>query len=281
MFSLYINNLGLLLDNIQIYADDAVIYSTDLMTLHDNLNAVVAWSNRNLLTLNSKQTKWMIIGKNTRYVGEDNNLYVNGAPLEQVFSFNYLGLIIDTSLDFREHRAKVMKQVQLKLNYLVKIRKYLNTYAALTIYKATILPIFDYADFIYDQQIKYSNKLLQQLQNRALRIIYNQHIMQYNLRLSTTNLHERANIHRLVYRRQQHLIHYTFDMKFNHNKVDIRPIPTRAHSAIRLKVTKVNNVRYYRACQAWNDLERYLTMVKEKTSLKKLKNSYPNPYIEP
>ena len=77
------------------------------------------------------------------------------------------------------------------------------------------------------------------------------------------------------------LIHYTFDMKFNHNKVDIRPIPTRAHSAIRLKVTKVNNVRYYRACQAWNDLERYLTMVKEKTSLKILKNSYPNPYIEP
>ena len=111
--------------------------------------------------------------------------------------------------------------------------------------------------------------------------------MQYNLRLSTTNLHERANIHRLVYRRQQHLIHYTFDMKFNHNKVDIRPVPTRAHSAIRLKVTKVKNVRYhrsieYRACQAWNDLERYLTMVKEKTSFKKqLKNSYPNPYKEP
>ena len=139
LFSIYINNLGLLLDDIQIYADDAVIYSTDLMTLQDNLNAVVAWSNRNLLTLNKKKTKWMIIGKNTRYVGEDNNLYVNGAPLEQVFSFNYLGLIIDTSLDFREHRAKVMKQVQLKLNYLVKIRKYLNTDAALTIYKSTIL----------------------------------------------------------------------------------------------------------------------------------------------
>ena len=177
-----------------------------------------------------------------------------------------------------------MKQVQLKLNYLVKIRKYLNTYAALTIYKSTILPIFYYADFIYDQQIKYSNKLLQQLQNRALRIIYNQHIMQYNLRLSTTNLHQRANIYRLVYRRQQHLIHYTFDTKFNHNKVDIRPIPTRAHSTIRLKVTKVKNVRYYRsiecrACQAWNNLERYLTMVKEKTSFKKqLKNSYPNPF---
>ena len=98
--------------------------------------------------------------------------------------------------------------------------------------------------------------------------------MQYNLRLSTTNLHERTNIHRLVYRRQQHLIHYAFDMKFNHNKVDISPIPTRAHSAIRLKVTKVKNVRYYRACQAWNDLERYLTMVKEKTSFKKqLKNN--------
>ena len=55
-----------------------------------------------------------------------------------------------------------MKQVQLKLNYLVKIRKYLNTYAALTIYKSTILPVFDYADFmIYisklNTQISYCN----------------------------------------------------------------------------------------------------------------------------
>ena len=98
--------------------------------------------------------------------------------------------------------------------------------------------------------------------------------MQYNLRLSTTNLHERVNIHRPVYRRQQHLIHYAFDMTFKHNKVDIRPIPTRAHSAISLKVTKVKNVRYYRsieyrACQAWNNLERSLTMVNEKNKFQK------------
>ena len=33
LFSIYINNLGLLLDDIQIHADDTVIYSTDLMTL--------------------------------------------------------------------------------------------------------------------------------------------------------------------------------------------------------------------------------------------------------
>ena len=145
MFSIYINNLGHLLNNIQIYADDAVIYSTDLQTIQNNLDTVVNWSNSNLLTLNSKKTKWMVIGQNVRNAAEDNNLYVNAEPLEEAYSFNYLGLCIDVLLNFREHRAKVMKQVQLKINYLLKIRKFLNTKAALTIYKSTILPILDYA----------------------------------------------------------------------------------------------------------------------------------------
>ena len=51
---------------------------------------------------------------------------------------------------------------------------------ALTIYKATMLPLFDYADLVFEQNIKYVNKQLQKIQNRALRLIYNQHLIEYD-----------------------------------------------------------------------------------------------------
>ena len=48
---------------------------------------------------------------------------------------------------------------------------------ALTIYKSTILPLIEYADFVHDHNIKYVNKKLQSLQNDGLSVAYNQHIV--------------------------------------------------------------------------------------------------------
>ena len=56
---------------------------------------------------------------------------------------------------------------------------------AKTIYKSTILPIIEYADFVYDHEIKYVNKKLQGLQNYGLSVAYNQHSIPFYDRDST------------------------------------------------------------------------------------------------
>ena len=91
--------------------------------------------------------------------------------------------------------------MQSKLTLFAKIRVFLTTNAAETVYKTMILPLLDYADFLYDQGILYSNKQLQRLQNRGLRIIYNQHLKRYDDQLSTDVLHQMAKLSRLKYRR--------------------------------------------------------------------------------
>ena len=69
------------------------------------------------------------------------------------------------------------------------------------IYKATILPIFDYNDVIYhlltsQQQIK-----LQRIQNRALRIVFMG---------QTLSVHTRAKVDYLEQRQEQHLLSLMF-----------------------------------------------------------------------
>ena len=46
-----------------------------------------------------------------------------------------------------------------------------------------ILPIIEYADFVYDNNIKYINQKLQPLQNQGLYIAFNQHILPYDIKV--------------------------------------------------------------------------------------------------
>ena len=97
-------------------------------------------------------------------------LFAGNVQLDRVGSYKYLGLEIDTNLDYHLHRQKLIGNVHSKINYLTTIRSFLTTSAALTIYKSTILPLIDYCDFVYDQNISYTNQQIQKLQNRALRV---------------------------------------------------------------------------------------------------------------
>ena len=178
-----------------------------------------------------------------------------------------------------------MNHVQMKLNYFANIRCFLNNEAALLIYKTTILPLIEYADYIIDQHIKYVNNQLQNLQNRGLRIALNQHIKRYDERITTEEMHRAARIPTLYYRRELHLLQYAFDLKQKPGNVDDRMLPTRRHDGIRLITYTVKNRKYcrsiyYRASEKWNNLNVNLTLIDDKKVFKRLLlNSYENIYM--
>ena len=120
------------------------------------------------------QTK--VCGKaDERITQGDTTFMVKKSELSEVNMYKYLGLHIDNNLNFQIHHKQLMSQVQLKLNQLRKIRSFINKRAAILIYKCTILPVVEYADFIQDQGIIYINKAIQKLQNQGLLIAHNQH----------------------------------------------------------------------------------------------------------
>ena len=146
------------------------------------------------------------------------------------------------------------------MSFFKKIRQYININAAVTIYKSTILPIIEYADFVYDFDIKYNNKKLQTLQNQGLYIVYNEHRLPYRDKSSTETLHRNAKLYRLVHRRRLHLLSYAFLLKNDSANLDKRNICTRNHGAILFKIKKPEcfksyHDRIYRAMSEWNNLD--------------------------
>ena len=285
LFNIYINKLpNIAGDNIQMYADDAVVFDTDPLELQQKLNYIVTWFNQNMLTLNVNKTQWLSVGpqRNTHNV----RLFAGNVQLDRVGSYKYLGLEIDTNLDYHLHRQKLIGNVHSKINYLTTIRSFLTTSAALTIYKSTILPLINYCDFVYDQNISYTNQQIQKLQNRALRVVFNQHRIRYDLRLSTDTLHERAKISRLIYRRYQHLLIYGHYLCETPAHIDGRNLPTRAHLGLKLRTITVKNNKCYRsiynrAAEAWNKLDLNVRNIRDRDTFKNtIVRMFGNRYTE-
>ena len=88
--------------------------------------------NSNLLTVNCKKSQWMktrIINKQA----EDLILKLGNNELEYITDYKYLGINVDTFLNFLSYRDSIINRVNLKISYFRKIRNYLTFESALLI----------------------------------------------------------------------------------------------------------------------------------------------------
>ena len=135
-FILYVNDMCYALGSIgvQLYADDTVLYLSgnspkklqDVMNF--NLGLLSLWCNSNKLTVNPGKTKMMLFGtrKSIKKV-KDMKLYLDGAQIQALPTFKYLGLTLDNTLSYKPHTATLVKTVMHKLVLLSKVKKFLKT----------------------------------------------------------------------------------------------------------------------------------------------------------
>ena len=196
--------------------------------LQDNLKTIAKWCNATLLTINVKKSHWMRMKVcPDQEELEQPKSEICGSELTKVDVYKYLGLHIDSSLNFQNHHKKMIGNVNSKLLHFRRIRSLINQKAALLIYIFSILPVMEYADFIQDQGVVYINKSVQKLQNFGLSIAFNQHRLPYYERDSSETLHMNAKVFRLVHRRNSHLLLFAFPLKEDNDLLDFRDIPTR------------------------------------------------------
>ena len=156
--------------------------------------------------------------------------------------------------------------------------------AATIIYKGTILPLIEYADFVYDYGIKYINNKIQSLQNQGLYTVFNQHYLTYDQKESTESLHRRAKLIRLGHRRWQHMLSFVFNYRRDSRILDVRELPTRRHDGILFREIhvihhKVKQDPLYRSILAWNVLPVQIRNIDLKDRFKKmLLDTVPDPY---
>ena len=99
---------------------------------------------------------------------------INGKPILSKNQAKYLGFIIDKNLTYKAH-IKMLKDKGIKALYLLKYmcgKKWgLKAKQRKYIYKNYVLPKFTYGEEIFDQAAKTNLKILDYIQNEALRII--------------------------------------------------------------------------------------------------------------
>ena len=217
LFTLYINDLcdAITGCNIILYADDCVLYtshhkSANVQTiLQEDANNLSTWCCTNLLCINVKKTKSMMVGTRHKLsITLPIRISLNNIIIESVLTYNYLGVIIDCELSLTQHLNGVHERVQCKLFQLRKIRKYLNEFASILVYKQTILPLLDYCGFLAMSGNKNCYTSLQVLQNDCLRVCvgypngYNQ---------TRAELHETSNLSSLYQRWDKQLLMIMYD----------------------------------------------------------------------
>ena len=98
----------------------------------------------------SKQAQEFIFSRKLQKANH-NQIYFNYSSVKQVPSQKYLGMYLDTKLNFQEHLNKVLIKVNKTIGLLWKLQAFLLHQSLVTIYKAFIRPHLDYRDIIYDQ----------------------------------------------------------------------------------------------------------------------------------
>ena len=262
LFLIFINDLPLVSQEAEfiMFADDAVltVHHESLHHAEKVMNSILKdiarWCAENKLTLNTKKTEYVIFGSKARKKREGEiQLKLGDEPLREVQSYKYLGTILDASLNVGPQIAKINSTLASKLTSFRKMRYCMSEATAAYIYKATILPIIDYNDIIYELMTNQQKTKLQRIQNRALRIVFQ------GKKMSVEEMHDKAKVQYLEQRRESHLLSLMFKRSFQPEYVESNARKTRQSEGRILAVPHPRTSKYKKAplycgSKMWNEL---------------------------
>ena len=177
LFIMYINDIKIILKNshVNLFADDTVIYCSgqnidDVVNkLNTDLFKLQKWLNYKKLKLNISKTKSMLITlKNDTF---NDSIKVGEDIIESVSCLKYLGVMIDSRLNFNEHLDTIIKKISSKFGVIYRIRKSLSFFAKITLYQALIEPHFIYCSSVLFMSNQNKLQELQVLQNKFMRLL--------------------------------------------------------------------------------------------------------------
>ena len=116
----------------------------DETAYREEIQELTGWCIRNKLQLNSSKTKEMII--DFRKKSEDHTpLSINGACVERVASFKFLGTVISEDLTWTANTTALVKKAQQTLHFLRVLRRnHREEKLQVSFYRATIEPVLMY-----------------------------------------------------------------------------------------------------------------------------------------
>ena len=128
--------------------------------VHSRCCSDSAWISSNYLTANVEKSKCMLITR-SRSHRLNLKIFLNGKQLERVKHFKYLGLWISDDLSWSYHIEAVCSKARRMLGFIYRFfSPHCDANTILSLYKAHVLPILDYASVVWDPHLKKDQQLL-------------------------------------------------------------------------------------------------------------------------
>ena len=180
LFIIDINDLPLVAQgcSVELHVDDTLSYfasksvSEIQAQLTSNLTDVLSWLHANFLILNLGKTNIMLVSTHQR-TAEANNLVIDisNTRLERVHNFKHLGVLLDTTLSWKDHVEYIGNKISSRLGILRRARKVFPKPTCQMLYNTIVLPLFDYCLPVWDSCGVGSKAYLDKLNRQAACII--------------------------------------------------------------------------------------------------------------
>ena len=179
LFLIYINDLNVAIkySTVRHFADDTnlVIYNKSPKKLQKQLNIdlrlLTNWLRANKISLNSSKSELIIFRHPNKAINYDFKIKIDGKKLIPSNYVKYLGILIDSNLNWSFHTEVLTAKLSRAIGMLAKIRHYVSKNTLRMIYFGIFSSLLTYGSQIWGQLKNKHMKRIENLQNKAIRVI--------------------------------------------------------------------------------------------------------------
>lgn len=165
---------------IQTFADDkAILYTANdykslFEDMQDDLTILGGWLYDNSLTANAGKTKYVVFSYN-QFTNNSYNLHLNNQKIDQVDTYKYLGLHLQSNLKWNHHIMHVTKKISSFLGPMLKCANVLSQKTRINLYYSYVYPHLILYNSVWCNSQRTSNflfKHVQIIQNKFIRTVF-------------------------------------------------------------------------------------------------------------
>jgi len=171
----------------RLFADDCLLYRSiattdDIDIIQQDLYCLEQWANKWLMKFNTMKCVALTVTNKTHPIYSEYSLY--NQKLELVSEAKYLGLTLDTNLNFNRHIDIICKKANSTLGFIRKNTYYCQRYVKADAYNTYVRPILDYAAFVWPPHTIRNINILESVQRQAAHYV----MSDYNRYSSVSNM---------------------------------------------------------------------------------------------
>ena len=179
LFLIYINDFHLCSDifDFHLFADDANLFcrhknlSIMQSIINTELTNVHNWLCVNRLSLNIEKSNFVTFHPPQKTISYNFELIINDKHLNQENCIKYLGIFIDSNLNWKSQIKSIITKIKRSIGVLSKIRYYVDTAILINLYYALIYPFLIYGIIAWGNTYPTTLQPLYVSQKKVMRII--------------------------------------------------------------------------------------------------------------